>query len=881
MFRVIFTLKNHQGRLIAQSITNSITITDDHKTSTTPLTTTPQSRSYPENIQPPGAGVFSQESPNYYLEGSMRQAQSFSNLQSAQHLQSYQNQPNLQPLPYATPHILSQNASSITNPHSLSRQVSPSAPSGPYQKKRKPSGSGNVSNELTMTKLHSRDNINSPASYSMSSIGLASTTALANPGIYGASNNFIGQHQIEPATSMPARYNTNPPTPIRSETSWPTPSTRSQSMENISLGLGMPKTPPDLMNVSLEKSFDLPQNHMDCSTHSIREDLLGNTSQGVLPGLQNSSQPIQENRPSHPIITTIAPGEGPVAGGIEVVFLGTGFYQGLEFIFGDTLAITKSYLGEYCMTCILPPTTQAANVLVQCNHNYQGAVSWPPIQQQYFNYVDDNELQLYKLALATLHNKITGRREDPRKIARDTINGQHPGGSSQDDKEQSRDQHRQVSRSITALTTSADFEASLLGCLDVMDLDDSPNQPRFNSRGPNGQSMLHFSASLGYYHFAAALLGRGANPDLRDHNGMSPMHIASLNNHPKLIRKLRSAGGDPTLRSLRGLTPADMASTSEVRDVFDVIDGYSWPRGFGATQTSRRSRASSTSSSQPFWRARSMSGSIEGESDSSDNLVLAISDQEENDPSLHSHVATPAQSWARSRRNSAVAESSYLEHSLPVDRAGSDRFLAAATAWSVWRNQLIAQVQILHQSVHKTLPALPIPTLPPIPNLPDYQAYPVVRRISSLVPQRYPRALSPDLKESDYHWWELLRGTTAPPAYEELYPNKEQRQTVTSQVPAKATAGEALANARSPPVLAQTNLRAGSIFDTVKIDNSSLTLEQRQELMTAHAIKVKRLRSDRKLFFFWVRQYPPIIGASAPLPLLLRNPLFANQNLSF
>lgn len=721
-----------------------------------------------------------------------------------------------------------------------------------------------------MTKLHPQDSSSISVSGPIapgSLIGLTSSTTLANSNTYGSSNAFIGQHQGGPTTPTLSRYNTNPPTPIRSETSWPSPSPRSQSMENISLGLQMPRTSPDLMNISYTNSSNLPHNHLDSLASSIHEDLPGNPSQQMLSGHQAHERFLQEptNPLSLPMISKIAPVTGPIAGGIEVICLGAGFYQGLEIAFGDTIATTKSYLGESCLICILPPTTQPTTVSVHCNHDYQGIVPWSPIQQIFFTYVDDNELQLLRLALTTLNHRITGRKEDARKIARDTINGHHLGRSCQDDNGgQPRLQHHQVSGSVTALTTSVDFEASLLGCLDIMDLDDSLNQPRLNSRGPNGQSMLHYSASLGYYRFAAALLARGANPDIRDQNGMSPMHMASLNDHPNLIRKLRSAGGDPTLRSLRGLTPADMASSNDVRDVFDILENFSLPRGFGLIPTSRQSRASSTSSSQPFWRARSMSGSVEVEGDLSDDPMAAVSDQEKDDLSPHSLIVTPAQSWARSRRNSINADSSFLNSPLPVDRVGSDGFLAAATAWSVWRDQLIAQVQMLQQTVHRTLPALQIPTLPPIPNLPDYQAYPVVRRISSLVPQRYPRALTPDLKENDYHWWELLRGTTAPPAYEELYPTKEQKRTMAiGQDSTKTPSGETLAITKCSTASEQNGLPPASILETIKIDSASLTLKQREELMAAHAIKVKRLRSDRKLFFFWVRSTHPLSQKSS------------------
>lgn len=716
-----------------------------------------------------------------------------------------------------------------------------------------------------MTRLDSQEsprNHTSGSKFTGLSIGSVSRPVFTDPNLYGSSNGFVGQHHCEITTSMPARYNTNPPTPIRSEASWPAPSPRSQSMEDIPSGLQMPITPPGSMSVSQGYSSSLPRDHMESPASATREGLPGNVPQGTFQRHQHCIGPNQEPSypPNYPQIQTIAPLTGSVAGGIEIICLGTGFYPGVEIVFGDTVAAIKSYLGETSLICILPPATHAASVPVRCNHDRQEAVPWLPAQQTIFTYVDDNELQILRLALTTLNHRITGRKEDARKIARDTINGHFPGVLSQDENEsqyREQQQRHQVTGSLTALTTSADFEGSLLGCLDIMDLDDSPIQPRFNSRGPNGQSMLHLCASLGYYRFAAALLARGANPDLRDRNGMSPMHMASLNNHPNIIRKLRSAGGDPMLRSLRGLIPADLASTKEVRDVFDAIENFSWPEGIGSSPISHRSRASSTSSSRSYWRARSASGSVELQSDLSEKLALDIFDQVQQDPSPKSHIATPCQSQTCSRRNSTIPENSYMKRPASVDRAGSDRFLVAATVWSAWRDQLITQVQVLQQTVHRSLPALPMPTLPPIPNLPDYQAYPVVRRISSLVPQRYPRALYQDIKESDYHWWELLRGSTAPPAYEELYPSQEEKgeiRTISSKGSALASTRQISSDTTSSNVLGNKFSELNSILDTVKIDHGSLTSQQHQELMTAHAIKVKRLRSDRKLFFFWVSQ---------------------------
>ena len=79
---------------------------------------------------------------------------------------------------------------------------------------------------------------------------------------------------------------------------------------------------------------------------------------------------------------------------------------------------------------------------------------------------------------------------------------------------------------------------TLLRCLDLIDLDDSPNTPRLNYRRPSGQTMLHFACSLGLHRFVAALLARGANPEPRDKGGFTPMHFAAMHGHPQIVRRL-------------------------------------------------------------------------------------------------------------------------------------------------------------------------------------------------------------------------------------------------------------------------------------------------------------------------------------------------------
>ena len=121
------------------------------------------------------------------------------------------------------------------------------------------------------------------------------------------------------------------------------------------------------------------------------------------------------------------------------------------------------------------------------------------------------------------------------------------------------------------------------------------------------------------------------------------------------------------------------------------------------------------------------------------------------------------------------------EHSMDERKATA---LSPAHYMSAWRDSLAAQIQQFHESASWGMPNL---NLPALPNLPDYQAYPMVRRVSSLFPHR-PSTL------------ENLAGLgpaspTAPPAYNELYPNDARRLEDDNMSIKKSSAGQAAAEA--------------------------------------------------------------------------------------
>ena len=485
--------------------------------------------------------------------------------------------------------------------------------------------------------------------------------------------------------------------------------------------------------------------------------------------------------------------------------------------------------------------TQAGTVAVTVRYTFvpnHHTLPHPfPSPQVLFTYIDDDEQQLIRHALILINQKIGGSATSASEAARNIISQMESKTSSRDDTGQSDSQERQASNSNAASVTVGDLEIALLNCIDLVDLDDSPYQANLNAQGNNGQGMLHLSASLGYYRLTAGLLARGAHPDLRDKNGMTAMHIASLRGQLQIIRKLRSAGGDPALRSLKGYTPADMATSQQVLDAIDDIDhhGRSWSTATTPVLASSRESSVMSYRESLAMRSRRQSGHFE---DDLENKYI---------PRAHmSRPVTPIHGWARSRQNSLSREQRYLDDQDQGDLAPS---------LFAWRAQLSAQIQQLQQSVHRTLPNLQIPALPPIPNLPDYQTNPVVRRLSSLVPQRIATPLSDNgadpAKVADYHWWELLTGAaSSPPAYEEIYPGKAQQVIENQNRSALLAAGEALVDQKCTDTFDQAE--SSSIMDTVKLGSTTLTRQQRERLRVAHANKVKRLRSDRNLFFIWV-----------------------------
>ncbi|KAL9006891.1 MAG: hypothetical protein Q9188_000346 [Gyalolechia gomerana] len=831
-FQVILTLKDHNGNCVAQEISTPILITDDHKTSALQndsrhsmtgneahlhggsffsaapsgnAGTAPQiyhmSQSRSTTELPTGSLNFDTSNPH-------RSATSVS-------LQQLRQAPDSRSTGFSNP---SQNTSFRTSatltPRNLSRQVSPSAISGPTPKRRKASSSETMSHrplvDLSMTQMQAADasmdsrqsSSASPTSSSEVSEGLAMgkfmpprflpilglTPKTAPTTVSASHENAAGRNGF----TFPSRQSLPPSEPFFD----------SDPMAGVTaLDPSGRESPPAVLAQ--------PNTEMAAHAHALHHSLLH------VPGAEGQQA-------GAPKLLRVIPCEGPKAGGIDITVLGEGFHGDLDVLFADAVATRTTVLNSQTIICMIPPSYQAGMVRVSLRGQHQ------PDPQVLFRYIDTDETDLMRLALAVFHHRNTGKLASASDIARSIIGGQQPLNNQQIPSGVNGIKHSQNS-DLAAM----DLELSILGVIDLIDQTDSAITPRYSLRQSGGQTMLHLSASLGYHRLVAGLLARGMNPDLRDRNGMSALHMACFHGHTKVVRKLLSAGGASTLCSLLGLTPMDMATTSAVRQVMSSIGSHTRSRSVGATPVSHLSRASSYASIGSMWCTPHRNRSSIDDPDVGFNNNTLVE-------TYRSRPSTPAEAWVRSRRNSASDQPPYLPVQTIEDPTTNTHLVAAAAAMTAARDNFAAQIQYFQHSVQQTLPSLQIPHLPPLPTFEAYQGLPMVRRISSLVPR--------------------MNSPPAPPPYDEVFPETTLGDTDLKKASTARAMGDAFMDEKCATNLDRTKTEARPL---IRAMSEASTREQQEELRLARAMKVKSLSKDRKLFFIWVGQNPDFAAIRA------------------
>ncbi|KAI1652196.1 uncharacterized protein F4817DRAFT_311077 [Daldinia loculata] len=869
-FQVIFTIKDHQDNVIAQQISSSIMITDDHKTHLPAASATQNSV-----LSPPLPVAMDV----HHIEPSM---------------QSFRMSPatsDLQGLPTATSFALSGNNSqsvpvTTTTSRNISRQGSPTSPSGPTARKRKASGSVKLPTGLAMTRLETGQSpqIMPLGAHNESAVTSAAASPFSsNMGSFPMSTESMFHGQQTNLNNIGQQYPTSvePPTP---------------SSKNAEIGVPQGSRNMSIDNVPVSQIFSTPSSAHPSrapSPNRVRNDIQNVCHSSLSQNIYNAPTVMNSSR-SQPMIYKIIPGEGPKLGGVEVTILGSGFTNGgLEVMFGEQRATTTTYWGETSLVCLLPPSPVAGIVPVSIRQpGVASQLAFGGNQQPLFRYVDDDEHRLIRTALTVLGNKLGNNLTDVADIARNIIYGPATGGS------------WGPSPGSSGPTPNANFnnleqdlsesvEKGLLRILELIDLDDSANKAKINLRRANGQTMLHMASSIGLVRFVAGLLSRGANVGVRDKGGFTPLHLAAMNGHQEIVRRLIMRGADPNMRSLSGLTPADVARSSDVLRVLRQIENHSRSRSNG----SLHSRANSASSLRSLWdpspahREEFMSESPSSSEDSSDD---------DDDSSVQSNVHEEGGDWLNMRRPS------FPQYATPREPTGVDAPPATTTAaMAALREQVTAQFQQLQHSMtmhfqnlpHMQMPQMPqMPALPPIPVLPDYHAYlyaaPVMQRISSLVPNiRGQRPGSGDEeppRDADSKWWDLSRfgvKDSPPPAYSSIFP---QRDVDLKRATAAAAAAEAVADEKCAALFDQKESGSSQTQEVPALleigHKHSITKEQQEHLQRAHAQRLKTGSSDKMLWFVWIPILIFILGTmlvSVAPSLVFYGTSFVNTSAAF
>jgi len=794
--RVIFTLKDHRGNVVAQTISSTIVITDDHKNAAAANATVLPDGS--DQMSPPQAPP--QQMPGYPQPAFMvSQSQ-----QGQERLRGYTPQPT----------------NGLSFPVHMGQSPSPRAsvrgslsPGGHQPKRRKGS---KVPTNLTMTpsepvQLHRLQFDNGNMAFAHSSRGEVPRQQWQNTG------------SLSPMAPTGEAFFDN-------TSSWLSP------VETNGNGFGRTLGSPDFPSI--------PTTTTMFNRHQLPGPLISPQFPRGLLGLEQIRQGqahADEMQTNGPSIVRVVPGEGTCRGGIEITILGHGFAQGLTVMFGDLPANDTRFFSDSTLICRLPPSPNPGPVAVTLKN-----IERPHQAPVPFMYADDIEKVLMALALTVVGMKMKGEMSTGEQVAFAILRDNGVGESEIEN-----------TRNGGGNQRTMDVEALLLTCLDVIDMDESPHPAMLGLRNRSGQTMLHLACMLGMQKFVAALLARGVNVNSVDKNGYTALHFAALHKRSDVVRRLLMNRADAGMRTRGGETAADLGESDQIvratRSVHQ-IHSHHHSRSSSVSSETRfsRSRSGSVSSNlAPMSMARLRSVDdyfADGDDDDEDHMDYDSS--EDGEPGWASRRASiqdiPVPMQGRAAKEQSV------EMMSPID-ASFDKNTPAPlmVAWmDAWREQLMQSFQNLQLNI----PVLPMTQIDYQTMLRDQMAklqYPQM--------PRWGFAQDPDRKEVDYKWSELLHpptapdssGEMAPPAYDELYPDGNASGGAPPEKiePAPNAPVKVEAESSKPTRMTSSDLSMDLREIQRQITRRGQPLTSAQQ---AHLRKMKRIENDRRLYFFWV-----------------------------
>ncbi|KAL1919037.1 uncharacterized protein VTP21DRAFT_2418 [Calcarisporiella thermophila] len=273
-----------------------------------------------------------------------------------------------------------------------------------------------------------------------------------------------------------------------------------------------------------------------------------------------------------PVISKLIPDEGPLLGGIEVTILGSGFYQGLTCLFGETPSFSTQIWGPGTIVCLLPPSPMPGPVIVSFKEHPLTLADTS--QSLFFTYKDEStDRQLMELALQVLNVKLTGRMENAREIAMRIVSSGHDFGLGRgllDPSDGSGGTGRSVSSSGTRDRHRC--ETNILHALFSARSYSTPYSLDVSLRNRRKHTMLHFCAVLNLERLARALVqDLGARINVKDRNGFTPLHYAAWMGHKSIVRILVDGGAKVEVKNEGKQMPIDLARSRCFHEIVAIL----------------------------------------------------------------------------------------------------------------------------------------------------------------------------------------------------------------------------------------------------------------------------------------------------------------------
>ncbi|KAL8970115.1 MAG: hypothetical protein Q9183_001672 [Haloplaca sp. 2 TL-2023] len=713
-FQVILTIKDHQGRCLAQQISSPILITDDHKAAGPPNGSkngSPVEDDFPlygEMTCPPASTYEGRAGHSMFAFGHSRSATEVASLLRAQpnpHL--HRSSTSVQMNPHAVNYpmqqrcatrVPSQYASSYyqsTNPtpRTLSRPVSPSGSKGRNPKRRKASGSIHMDHRpfgnLAMTSIRTAESTQQP----QQSASPTSLSAISDPLMMGATaapvvtngyNNTGGQEReisgdtdttIRPYTQGNADIDTTigPYTQGSIETAQPPLFAPAEpgSAPDLDVFMTPGVSPPTGQQQS---GTGMGMNLVEHANQLARS--LNNLSEGSMP---QSVDPMQASDVVVPKVMKVIPAEGSVSGGTEVTVLGQGFRPGVHVCFGNAVATQTQIWGDNTIICVIPPSSQPGLVSV----TVQGIERPASEEHALFQYVDNQASDIYKLALDAFEHRTHGGQytdagahmqsgfntrsyEDQETLNPQWLDGsmlyQYPKGFDQGPLDESLDESEPDRGRVTnILDLPVDPGSQDMVIREPQVKEKSINQPSMygpqpyqHQETPNLEPCLLSILDL----IDQAESNIPPYYDGCNANGQTMLHLSASLGFDKLAAGLLARGANPDLRDQNGMTAMHMAC---LHWHFKVLRKLVYARGDPTIRCLLGlCPADMAASKEPEVAAfigsnnYSQSSLQSGEATPSSYLSR-----------VGTRMSTPAHEWAISRRNStayaALPEKEFLE----------------------------------------------------------------------------------------------------------------------------------------------------------------------------------------------------------------------------